>query len=46
MHGFFSNGIEPLPSDLLLSDVVERIYTNHLALEAAFTYFEFNHLHP
>lgn len=35
MLGFFSKGIEPLLGDYLLSDVLERIYTNQLALEAA-----------
>ena len=32
---FFSKGVDPMPSDYSLPDVLERIYHNPLALEAA-----------
>jgi hypothetical protein len=32
---FFSKGVDAMPSEYSLSDVLERIYHNQLALEAA-----------
>jgi len=37
MLGVFSKGVDPTPGDYSLPDVLERIYYNQLALEAAIT---------